>query len=87
MFFKRMCEWYDTETESKIKLLEVTRTDKEVDDFIAEFKATCDEMEQAKCFYKNTAYCNKWGRRCEYASICLNYDPEQEYVQFKRREM
>lgn len=86
-FFYRMCAWYDEDTDSKIRLLEVTRTDEEVEAFAKEFEHVCDIMESDKCLYRNTAYCNKWGRRCEYASICLNYDPDQEYVQFKRREM
>lgn len=86
-FFNRMCDWYDEDTDSKIRLLEVTRTDEEVAEFAKEFERVCDIMESDECLYRNTLYCNKWGRRCEYASICLNYDPDQEYVQFKRREM
>lgn len=86
-FFHRMCAWYDEDTDSKIRLLEVTRTDEEVARFAEEFAHVCDIMESDDCLYRNTSYCNKWGRRCEYASICLNYDPNQEYVEFKRREM
>ena len=37
-------------------------------------------------FYRNCSHCFRWGRRCEYASICLNFDPEQEYIEFTRRE-
>lgn len=86
-FFFRMLDWYKEDTDSKIKLLEITRTDEEVLDFAKEFSMLCDIMEKPDCLYKNTAYCNKWGRRCEYASICLNYDPNQEYIEFKKREM
>ena len=80
-FFQRMVDWYDTETESRIRLLKISRTDEEVQDFAEGFKAICDEMERG-VIYRNTNYCNCWGRRCEYSSICLNYDPNQEYVEF-----
>lgn len=94
-FFIRMCDWYDEDTENKIRLLEVYRSDEEIDEFVKEFKYICDEMEyeeglsscdQNKGFYRNTQYCNCWGRRCEYSSICLNYDPKQEYIEFVKED-
>ena len=85
-FFQRMVEWYDTDTPSKIRLLCLHRTDEEVNNFALDLRKTIYEMQHATFFYKNCAHCNKWGRRCEYSSICLNYDPEQEYIEFKKRE-
>lgn len=96
-FYYRILEWYAVDTESKIRLLEITRTDEEVEQFKAELEAICYEMESAEIsdknrvvsaspFYKNTCNCNAWGRRCEYSSICLNYDPSQEYIEFERKE-
>lgn len=86
-FFYRMCEWYDTDTDSKIRLLEIERTDAEVD----EFKQSLNQMrniiktaEAGKEFYRNTCRCNMYGRRCEYSSVCLHYDPNQQYVEFDR---
>ena len=84
-FFNRMCKWYDEDTHDKIRVVELTRTDKEVEDFKYELIRMCEEMETEN-YYKNTSYCNHWGRLCEYASICLNYDPNIEYVDFERRE-
>lgn len=88
-FFNRMVEWYDEDTDSKIKLLEVERTDEEVEQFhkelvhiIAQEKACESDLD----FYKSTSYCNMWGRRCEYSSICLNFDPNQEYIDFHKEE-
>ena len=88
-FFKRMVAWYDEDTESKIRLLEIERTDNEVEEFrqsLEEIKATIQEAEMNKNFYKNTCHCNVWGRRCEYSSICLNYQPNAEYIDFYRKE-
>lgn len=89
-FFTRMCQWYDEDTSSKIRLLEITRSDEEIDEFEKHLKAMMPYIEDAlsnpQILYRNTAYCHKWGTRCEYSSICLHYDPNQEYVEFTRRE-
>ena len=96
-FFERMVEWYDEDTESKIRLLEIERTDNEVEQFKAELDAMRYEMKNAEIsdkhrtvkaspFYRNTCHCNMWGRRCEYSSICLNYQPNTEYIDFYRKE-
>lgn len=88
-FFDRMVAWYDEDTDSKIRLLEIERTDNEVEEFrqsLEEIKATIQEAEINKNFYKNTCHCNMWGRRCEYSSICLNYQPNAEYIDFIRKE-
>ena len=88
-FFYRMIRWYDEDTDKKIRLFEITRTDEEVELFKDELFKMLDEMKTAeknKHLYKNTTYCKHWGRRCEYASVCLHYDPNQKYVEFKRKE-
>lgn len=88
-FYYRMLEWYDTDTDAKIRLLEIERTDEEVEAFrkdLESIKATIQEAEQDHNFYKNTCHCNMWGRRCEYSSICLHYDPNQQYIEFIKKE-
>lgn len=88
-FFYRMCEWYDTDTDSKIRLLEIERTDAEVAQFKSDLIQMVNEMIVAEFsgnYYKNTCHCNMYGRRCEYSSICLNYDPNQEYLEFEKVE-
>ena len=86
-FFWRMVEWYDTDTDTKIKAVEISRTDEEIAKFRDEFCNIRDDVAMAMLyndFYRNTCHCNVWGRRCEYSSICLNYDPNQEYVEFTK---
>lgn len=91
-FFERMVAWYDEGTESKIRLLEITRTDAEVEQFKQNLISIAIEMNVARThgigiadpFYRNTCHCQHWGRRCEYASICLNYDPDQNYIEFQK---
>lgn len=85
-FYQRMVEWYDTETDDKIRLIEIYRTDEEVETFKNELFAMRDEIKNAKHFYKNTCHCNMYGRRCEYSSVCLNYDPETDYIEFVKIE-
>jgi hypothetical protein len=83
-FYNRMVEWYDTDTDSKIRLLEIERTDDEVEAFKVELMRMIDDMRHASHFYKNTCHCNMYGRRCEYSSICLHYDPNQQYLEFMK---
>ena len=46
----------------------------------AETRVTDDNIDRP--FYRNTCHCNSWGRRCEYSSICLHYDPNLEYIDY-----
>lgn len=85
-FYQRCVEWYDDDTDDKIRLIEITRTDDEVDDFADEIIRLAHEIDTCGHYYKNTANCRKWGRMCEYASVCLHYDPQEEYTEFYREE-
>lgn len=85
-FFKRMVSWYDEDTDSKIRLLTIYRTDDEVAQYLDDLLMMVSEMRHAGYFYKNTCHCSMYGRRCEYSSICLHYDPTQEYVEFIKKE-
>lgn len=85
-FFERMCAWYDEDTNSKIRVLRIECTDSEINDFYIELRKMIYEMDHCEHFYKNCLHCNKWGRRCEYSSICLHYDPNQNYIEFRKKE-
>lgn len=85
-FYHRMVDWYDEDTESKIRLLEIERTDEEVEQFRDDLMLTVDDMIHTGYFYRNTCHCNQYGRRCEYSSICLNYDPNEQYIEFIKEE-
>lgn len=85
-FYQRMVEWYDEDTENKIRLMLLSRADAEVERFRHELEAMADEMNSSTNLYRNTLYCKHWGRMCEYAPVCLYYDPEQEYIGFTRKE-
>lgn len=87
-FFARMVAWYDEDTESKIRTFDVYRDQEEIEQFMRDFVGICEEMESAeatKKLYRNTCHCSAWGRRCEYSSICLNYDPNSVYVEFEKK--
>lgn len=88
-YYKRMVDWYDDDTPSKIRLLKIERTDAEVEAFRQSLMATVEEMkrlESEAAFYCNTQHCMTWGRRCEYSSVCLAYDPHADYIEFTKRE-
>ena len=85
-FYQRMLDWYDEDTESKIRLLEIERTDEEVEQFRKELIETLEELHNSKSMYRNCLHCFRWGRQCEYAPICLSYEPEQEYAGFTKVE-
>lgn len=85
-FWLRMCEWYNADTYSKIRHVEVERSEEEIEEFKESLKWILVEMENTKNFYRNTCHCYKWGTQCEYAPICLNYTREQEYIGFYRKE-
>ena len=85
-FYNRMLEWYDTDTESKIGIILISRTDEEVQQYFEDLKKMIFEMKYTKNFYRNLCHCKCWGRDCEYKSVCLNYDPEQEYIGFTKGE-
>lgn len=84
-FYYRMIDWYNTDTEKKIKLFIIERTDEDVEKFKEDLQSICDEMNETIHLYRNCGWCNVWGRRCEYSSICLNYNPKEQYVEFERR--
>lgn len=85
-FGQRCFEWYSEDTDSKIKMFVVTKTDEEIKEYHNELKKMFATVRAAKKgnFYRNTCNCNVWGRMCEYAPICMNYDPNVDYVGFER---
>lgn len=88
-FFNRMVAWYDEDTDKKIRVVKLERTVEQINDCIRELAWTMDDIEflgenDINRWSKNTCYCNHWGRRCEYSDICLNYDPNQQYVEFMK---
>lgn len=85
-YYDRCCEWFAEDTDKKIRVLKVTRNKKEIDEFKKITSKTITEMASCKCFYKNVSQCMSYGRQCEYAQICLTYDPTITYVDFDKKE-
>ena len=88
-FFNRMCEWYDEDTDSKIKLIRVERTNEEIEQFANDLSNIVMIMNKAEPedMYRNTGYCKVWGRMCDYAPVCLHYDKNANYIEFVRKEV
>lgn len=88
-FFYRMVDWYEEDTASKIRVFMIERTEEEVSNFKTELVSIIGTMKEAEFMenmYRNTLHCFRWGRRCEYAPICLNYNKNEQYVEFKKGE-
>lgn len=85
-FQQRCIDWYDEDTEHKIAVQEIFRSDEQLAEFEDMLSKTINEMYSCELFYRNPNHCHKWGRMCEYASICGHYDPEQTYVGFEIKE-
>ena len=88
-FFDRMVAWFDEDTNDKIRLVKLSRTDEEVEAFrrhCAKIAKEIDEVASDDDVYNNTAYCTKWGKRCEYSGICLGYQSGLEYAGYFKDE-
>ena len=85
-FFDRMVEWFDTDTDKKIRLILIERTDEEIEKFRISLQNITAIIEECDDYYRNCSWCNVWGKRCEYSSICLNYDHNQTYIEFQHKE-
>ena len=85
-FQQRCFDWYEDGNYQKITMLELYRSDEQLEKFRQEQNAIVEEMANCKNYYRNPSHCTKFGRLCEYAPICMNYDPEQEYIQFRMRD-
>lgn len=83
-YTKRCIDWYDENTENKVGVFSVVRTDEELKEKYDELLAMCKEMENAKVFYRNQSNCSMIS--CPYSSICLNYDKNIEPIGFKKKE-
>lgn len=101
-YYERCCAWYAEDTDKKIRVIKVTRNEKEVlehgkmlrhmasvmfvDEEDYKFLKENGDTDCETIFYRNCSNCTAYGRKCEYASICLDYDPKLEYVEFKKKE-
>lgn len=90
-FLNRCIAWYDEDTDKKIRVISVERSEKEIAEQKEALKAIArdivtTEKKGERAFYRNQSHCTCYGRRCEFASICLDYDPKLEYVEFKKKE-
>lgn len=85
-FYERMVAWYNEDNKEKLKVIKIVANDEEINDFIKEFEDMTELISKNKNFYRNTQNCWKWGKRCEYSDVCLNYDPKLEYINYVRKE-
>lgn len=99
-FLQRCVNWYDEDTNKKIRVISVERNEKEINQQETDLRFIADEM-QVDCelfsdetmkdfkesiFYRNQSHCFRYGKRCPYSSICLDYNPKLQYVEFTKKE-
>ena len=93
-YYERCCAWYAEDTDKKIRVIKVTRNEKEVKAYKTALKYIAKDMQKDEkskkpkeyTFYRNCSQCTAYGRKCEYTSICLDYDPKLQYVEFTKKE-
>lgn len=85
-FYERCKEWYSTDTDLKMRVIKVTRSHEEIEEHRKNLIVLADEIENQKHFYRNPTACTCYNRRCEYAPICLNYNPQLTYVEFEKKK-
>lgn len=85
-FFVRCMKWYYEDTEKKFRVIKVTRSLAELEEHRKNLIVIADEIESCKHFYRNPNACNCYNRRCEYSQVCLNYNPQLDYVEYKKKE-
>ena len=85
-FFIRCIEWYGVDTDKKIRVIRVTRSFTELEEHRKNLIVMANEIEGCKHFYRNPMACTCYNRRCEYSQVCLNYNPQLEYVEFEKKK-
>jgi len=92
-YYERCLEWYKDDTEHKINLVMVSRTDADVDAqrktleiIFKEINDIHNQEDVETACYKNPQHCKQYGIDCPFKSICLNYVPEMEMIEFKHKE-
>ena len=85
-FYERCVDWYSTDTDKKVRVIKVTRSFTELEEHRKNLIVMANEIEDCKHFYRNPSACNCYNRRCEYSSVCLNYNPQLEYVEFEKKK-
>ena len=85
-YYQRCIEWYEGGSKAKIRLLRLFRDETDINTFLKQLMYLKTEIRAFKDLYKvyGESACIKWGRRCEYSSICLNYNSNAEYIEFTR---
>ena len=83
-YLERVGQWYDTDPESKMKVLNVTRTAGELEEKRQEVIYLAKQIRRTKMFWRNPNACSIVS--CPYASICLNYDPAIQPIGFIKKE-
>ena len=85
-FYVRCCQWYDTDTDKKVRLIKVARSNTSLEKHKKDLIVMANEIENCKHFYRNPNACTCYNRRCEYSQVCLDYNPQLQYVEFEKKK-
>lgn len=85
-FYDRCVDWYGVDTDKKVKVIKVTRSFVEIEEHRKNLIVMANEIEGCKHFYRNPSACTCYNRRCEYSQVCLNYNPQLEYVEYEKKK-
>lgn len=92
-FYERCLAWYDEDNEHKFGVMTVVREKSEIEAQRRQLISVAHEMSAREArknkdmaFFRNPNYCGQYGRRCEFASICLDYNPQFLPCGFTKKE-
>lgn len=85
-FYNRCVEWYREDTEKKARVIKVIRSKEEIKEHRKDLVVIANEIDKCKHFYRNPCACNCYNRRCEYSQVCLNYNPQLDYVEYEKKK-
>lgn len=85
-FYERCVDWYKEDTENKVRVIKVTRSKEEIKEHRKNLIVMANEIDRCKNFYRNPNACTCYNRRCEYSQVCLNYNPQLDYVEYEKKK-
>lgn len=87
-YIQRCEEWYETDTDTKINVFKVYRTDEELlakKEELLRFAKEIKKTDKDNFFYRNDQACMILG--CEFSSICNSYNCAEDLVDFYKKEV
>lgn len=68
-YYNRCCKWYAVDTDKKAVVMEIYRTQKQIEQFEYDIDLMADEIAHCENYYRNPSNCSSF-KICPYQEIC-----------------